>query len=389
MTIRPELQLKNSFTLFTLCIIAFAAFTSFSFLFPIIPLYAAELGAPVSQVGLIVAATAYVTAFFLVPMGMLSDKFGRRNLLVGSLVVFTLAPLLYPLATNPQQLILVRAIHGLAVAAFWPAATALVVDLTPESKRGEAIGWYTASPQLGLTAGPIAGGFFSDYFGSDAAFYCCSVISLVGLVLILSRFGAFFQKPVDDLAGGSSWSWMKQRLAFAGLLTSLFIASGLGTIVSYIPLYGKDLSITKAGAGLIITAIYASSALLQVPSGRLSDRVDRKLLLIGGLGLGAVAVSQFFFFYSLWQLIIVAVVFGISMGLAMPAIFAMIADLSPAGARGQSMAMVTCFYQVGFAAGPTVMGFVAEMTNFETMFLACAFSLIFGLLVIVGLMRAR
>jgi MFS family permease len=136
--------LKNSFTLITLYIVAFVGFAGFSFMFPVIPLYATELGASVSQVGVIVATISYVTAFFLIPFGMLSDRFGRQKLLVGGLAVFTLAPLLYPLANNPGQLILVRAIHGLAAAAFLPTAIALVVDLTPEAKRGEAIGWYTA-----------------------------------------------------------------------------------------------------------------------------------------------------------------------------------------------------------------------------------------------------
>src|SRR4030042_145953 len=115
-----KLRLKNSFTLITLYIVAFVGFAGFSFMFPVIPLYAAELGATVAEVGVIVATISYVTAFFLIPFGMLSDKFGRHKLLVGGLAVFTLAPLLYPLASNPEQLIWVRAIHGLAAAAFLP-----------------------------------------------------------------------------------------------------------------------------------------------------------------------------------------------------------------------------------------------------------------------------
>jgi len=353
------------------------------------PLYAAELGAPVSQVGLIVATASYFAAFLLIPFGMLSDKLGRRNLLVGGLVVFTLAPLLYPLAINPHQLILVRAIHGLAPAAFLPAAIALVVDLTPAAQRGEAIGWYTMSLQLGLMAGPITGGFVLGYFGFDAAFYSCSVVSFLGLVFALSRLGAAAQRPAAEPAGTSSWSWIKQTLVFAGLLTPLFAAVGSGTIAAYIPLYGKGFGITEASAGLIITAVYASSALLRAPAGRLSDKIGRKPMIICGLALSALAVGFISVYHSLWQLIIIAVFFGIGMGLVMPASLALIADLSSAGERGLAMAVPTCFFQVGLAVGATGMGFVAEISNFETMFLACASSLAFGLFVIWGLMRAR
>lgn len=382
--------MKNSFTLFTVYVVAFVGFTGFSFLFPVIPLYAAELGAPVSQVGLIVATISYVTAFFLIPFGMLSDRFGRHNLLVGGLAVFTLAPLLYPLASNPQQLILVRAVHGLAAAAFLPAAIALVVDLTPETNRGEAIGWYTASLQLGLMAGPITGGFLAGYFGFDAAFYGCSAVSLVGLVFILSRPGALIQRPATGSAeAGSSWRWLMQPLVVASLLVPLFIAVGSGTIASYIPLYGQGFGITEAGAGAIITAIYASSAVLRAPAGRLSDKVDRKLLLILGLGLSAVAVSLFSFFHGLSQFIIIGIIFGIGMGIAMPASLALTADFSSVRGRALFMAIPTCFFQIGLAAGPTAMGYVAEISDFETMFLACAASLAVGLFVILGLMRVR
>ena len=382
--------MKNSFTLITLYIVAFVGFAGFSFLFPVIPLYAAELGATVAEVGVIVATISYVTAFLLIPFGMLSDRFGRQKLLVGGLVIFTLAPLLYPLANNPEQLIWFRAIHGLAAAAFLPAAIALVIDLTPEAKRGEAIGWYTASLQLGLMAGPITGGFLAGEFGFNAAFYGCSAISLIGLVLAFSRLQAMAHRSVvTPVKASSSWRWLGQPLAIAVLLATLLVAVGSGTIGSYIPLYGREFGMTEADAGAIITAVYASSALLRAPVGRLADRIDRKILLIGGVALSAIAVSLFSFFHGLSQFIIIGIIFGIGMGIAMPASLVMAADFSSASGRALSMAIPTCFFQVGLAAGPTVMGYVAQMSSFETMFLACAASLAFGLFIMLGLMRAQ
>ena len=77
--------MRNSFTLVTLYIVAFVGFTGFSFLFPVIPLYAAELGADVAEVGVIAAMNAYVAAFLLIPFGLLSDRLGRHRLLGGGL----------------------------------------------------------------------------------------------------------------------------------------------------------------------------------------------------------------------------------------------------------------------------------------------------------------
>jgi MFS family permease len=382
--------LKTSFTLITLYIVAFVGFAGFSFMFPVIPLYAADLGATVAEVGIIVATISYVTAFLLIPFGMLSDRFGRHKLLVGGLVIFTLAPLLYPLANNPEQLIFFRAIHGLAAAAFLPTAIALVIDLTPETKRGEAIGWYSASLQLGLMAGPITGGFLASHFGFDAAFYGCSAISLVGLVLVFSRLQAMaHSSAVTPVKASSSWRWLGQPLAIAVMLATLLVAIGSGTIGGYIPLYGMLFGLNEADAGVIITAVYASSALLRAPTGRLADRIDRRILLIGGVALSAIAVSLFSFFHGLPQFIIIGIIFGIGMGIAMPASLVMAADFSSASGRALSMAIPTCSFQIGLAAGPTAMGYIAQMSSFETMFLACAGSLAFGLFIMLGLMRAQ
>jgi MFS family permease len=382
--------LKNSFTLITLYIVASVGFAGFSFLYPVIPLYAVELGASVSQVGVIVATISYVTAFFLIPFGMLSDRFGRQKLLLGGLVVFTLAPLLYPLASNPEQLILFRAIHGLAAAAFMPTAVALVIELTSEAKRGEAIGWYTASTQLGLMAGPITGGFLAGHFGFNAAFYGCSALSLIGLVLAFSRLRAIAHRPaVTPVEAISSWRWLGQPLAIAVLLATMLVSVGSGTIGSYIPLYGRDFGMTEVGAGAIITAVYGSSAVLRAPAGRLADRIDRRILLIGGVALSAIAVSLFSFFHGLSQFIIIGIIFGIGMGIAMTTSLVMAADFSSASGRALTMAISACFFQVGLAAGPTVMGYVAQVSGFKTMFLACAATLAIGLFIMLGLMRAQ
>jgi DHA1 family multidrug resistance protein-like MFS transporter len=386
------IRLKNSlaFTLITLYIVAFVGYSGFSFMFPVIPLYAADLGAPVSEVGIIVATLSYVTAFFLIPFGILSDKFGRPKILISGLTVFTLTPLLYPLAHSTSQLILVRAIHGLGAACFLPAAIALVVDLTPSNRRGTAIGWYTASLQLGLMAGPITGGFLTSRFGYNAAFYGCAAISFVGLALAFSRLRDIAQEPVaSPEVAVSPWKWLVHPLAIAVMLAPLLVALGSGTIGSYIPLYGLNFGMTEADAGAIITAVYASSALLRAPSGRLADRIDRKWLLGGGVGISAIAVSLFPFFHGLAQFIAIGIVFGIGMGLAMPASLAMAADFSSASGRALSMAIPTCSFQIGMAVGPTIMGFVANARGYETMFLSCAISLALGLIIMLGLMRAQ
>ncbi len=380
--------MKNTSSLFTLYIVAFVQCFSASFLYPVIPLYAAELGAPVSQVGLIVSTSSYVTALVMIPLSMLSDRFGRHKFLIAGLFMSSILPLLYPLATSPHQVIVIRIFHGLAQAAFIPVTFALAADLASAARRGESMGWFTMSLSLGFMAGPVVGGFVLNQLGFTIAFYGSSAIAALGLLFFLFRIGSISQSRARVSTIYSSLGWLRQRPAIAGIIAYMFIAFGMNTIIAYIPLYGKNYSITEAGAGLIVTTLFASSALFRGLAGRLSDKLGRKPVIICGLSVGAIGVATIAHFHGLSQIIAVVIFFGFGLALVSPSSLALVADLSP-DARGLSMGIMTCAYQVGLAVGPAAMGFVAEISNFETMFLACGACLACILLVIIGLLRAR
>jgi len=126
--------------LIVLCIVGWAATFSDSILFPVVPLYAADLGASVSQAGFIIAIYSYVTALLTIPSGRVSDKVGVSKAHApgpGDLVV---APLLYPVVTRPERLIWVRMFHGLAYAFFLPSAFAARCGFGSTGKAGRGDG---------------------------------------------------------------------------------------------------------------------------------------------------------------------------------------------------------------------------------------------------------
>jgi MFS family permease len=379
------------FTLATIYLVAFAGFTSFSWLFPVIHYYTASLGISVADTGFIVSLYSYVMAAGIIPIGILSDRLGRRQFLVSGLILSAIAPFLYPLAQDITALYLVRILHGLGGALFLPTALAIVADLSRQGEHGKTMGWYTASSQLGLMAGPVAGGYIVQQFGFTAAFYGCSALPLLALIFVATRMHAIPQKPAP-LIGTSTqtWKWLWHPGAIVSLLALVITAVASSTVSTFIPLYVRDFGINEAGAGMIITACYASSAALRIPSGALADRLGNAPMIIAGIFLSAIAIALIPSFHLLWPLAAVGLIYGLGMGLSMPASLSWLAHLSPADKRGFSKGLGSAAFQIGLAAGAPVMGVVVQYSGFTSMYLLTAASAaVSGVIMIVLVSTAK
>jgi len=380
---------SNYRALITLCLAGFAAIIGFGILFPVLPLYAEGMGASPAEVGLTVAGYSYVTAVALIPFGMLSDRVGHRRILIAGLLISSLAPLLYPLADNLTQLNLVRAFHGLASAMLLPAAVALVLNSVSPERCGEALGWFGMSTQSALVVGPALGGLLLSHYGFTASFYSCTVLSFLGLLLVLFRSKTIQAIAKTEAPTAGSFGWLKQPNVFAGLVAPFFFTMGSGTVLTFMPLYGEVLGITATEAGIIIAALYAGSALLRLPGGKLSDRIGRRPVILAGLAISGIAMISISFVGFFSGLIATAICYGVGMGLAMSAAYALVADLTSPNVRGLTMGLTTSFLHAGLAFGPTIMGVVASMSNYTTMFRICTSSLVLGLVVVFSLTQRQ
>jgi MFS family permease len=174
-----------------------------------------------------------------------------------------------------------------------------------------------------------------------------------------------------------------------GLSCAAFFTVGSVTIFTFMPLHSQGLGINATMAGIIIATVYICPASLEVSGGKLSGKIGRRAVILLGL------TSKFRhydldFFYELFSRLITAAIFyGVGMVIAMPAVYVLAADLPPLEMRGLSMGMSSSFLHGGLAFGPTIMGIVASMSNYATVFRACSLSLILGIIVVVSLTGKR
>ncbi len=137
-------------------------------------------------------STAYLVtaAMLLVPFGRFADIHGRKKIFLAGMVGYTIVSLLCGLATSETMLIALRALQGATDALMFATATALVVSAYPPSERGRAIGVNVAAVYGGLALGPFIGGFITQYLGWRSIFFFTAILGLLVIVLTIWKLRA-------------------------------------------------------------------------------------------------------------------------------------------------------------------------------------------------------
>jgi MFS family permease len=367
-----------------LYIAGFCGYAASSIVFPIIAPYAKNLGASEAEAGMIAGGFALVTALTMIPLGLISDRYGKFRMVFIGMILFIVAPFFYVIASNSFELLLARFFHGFAMAAFVPASNAMVIDLSPEEKKGEALGWIAAFTMFGYALGPIFGGFFADRFGFNATFYSCSIFALIGLFSIIWLKG---EKAEGRAIGKFDLDIFKRSGTWGALLTPFFATFGSAAIgIFAIPLYLPEFKIDLTVVGGVITLLFLSSAIVRVPAGKMADRFGRKPVIIAGLLIEALGI--FLFLYPSFRIIIIGtVMIGAGMGIANPAGFALLSDIIHPRMRGFAMGASSTSLQVGVFMGPSIMGYVAEISDFRSVFIISGIFTLISTLIVLVLIR--
>jgi len=150
----------------------FVSVTGVGIVVPLLPVYAYELGASGLYIGLVFGAFSLSRTFFLPYFGRLSDKKGRKPLIVAGLLAYALISIGFILSKNVETLIIMRFIQGISSAMLIPVIQAYVGDITPEGSEGMSMGMFNMSMFFGLSVGPLAGGMINEHFSLNTSFLC-------------------------------------------------------------------------------------------------------------------------------------------------------------------------------------------------------------------------
>ena len=171
-------------SIFALAIASGVLMTGFMMLLPLLPGYAEQLGFGEFDIGLLVAAFFIGRVLFQFPLGVLSDRIGRRGIMSGALLLFTISTTAYALTTEPRVMMSLRLLQGVASSGFVVGSQSYINDLTPTEFRGLANGIISSAINIGVIAGPLLGGVLSQLFNIQTPFIVGGILG--GLCFLLS-----------------------------------------------------------------------------------------------------------------------------------------------------------------------------------------------------------
>src|ERR1700730_12151022 len=332
---------------------------------PVLPIFAADLGAMPELIGVIVAASTITGVFFKLPSGALSDVLGRQRMMVLGAVFFAPPPFLYPFVHDPWSLLALRFVHGFATAIFSPVAAAYVAGLA-ETGRGARLGWFSSANDVGATGGPLVGGFVLYFTTSYSLTYL-----LVGALGVLTLLVVLLLPDVDRPAPAAKTfavraAEFRQGLGEVLRTPPIFVTAGIeavmylgyGAFLGFLPIYARKVGLNDAEIAIVLGAQLALAMVAKPITGRVSDRVGRIPVIIIRLLLCAAALPLIFRSESLTTFVLFAPLLGLGVGAVTPVTNALIADLASTRRLGAAMGVFGTIWDIGEAAGPMIAGFL-------------------------------
>jgi MFS family permease len=339
---------------------------------PVLPLFAKEFGVGIAVVGLTLAVFGLARLILNVPLGVLSDRYGRRLLLIGGPIVTAVGMVGSGLAPSIEALLAWRFIAGAGSSMYMTGAMVYLTDISNSENRARFIGTNQGALLIGTAIGPAAGGFIAEYWGLRAPFYVVGVAALFAALYAWARLpetrGLVALEGREDGHAAPRGAWLtmiRSRDFFAvGFVTLVIFLTRTGSRQTLVPLLGDDLGLSPGDLGAIFTGMSVINIVLLTPAALAADRFGRKRVIVPSMAAHAGGLVLYAMSDSVPIFLVASVALAVAASMAGPAPAAYAADLAPPEARGLAMGLYRTTGDIGFLVGPPLLGALADTTSF-------------------------
>ena len=343
---------------------------------PLMPLFAASLGAGELLVGAIVSVST-MTGMVLKPIfGWLSDRWGRRLWLLTGLVLFSGVPFLYSWVNTPEELFVLRLLHGLATAVFGPVTLAFVAEMAVSGKA-ERLGWFGMARSGSYLLAPLLGAWLLTWLDPATVF---TLIGFMSCLAFLPICIMDFSRPSHkrDLEQKKEF-WRAWKSALSAVMSNsrLWLAGTLEMLVylvtysikAFLPLYALfTADFNLLAVGLFFTVQEAAHLVIRPVGGRFGDRVGYLAAINTGYLVLVIGLSLLPYATAHVELLAIAVVIGAGQGLIFPSTVAFVSRCVDTRHLGAGMGFLGAVRNFGKVAGPLTAGALLTRMDYSQVF---------------------
>jgi DHA1 family multidrug resistance protein-like MFS transporter len=354
------MKFSKKLALFLLMFNLFLTFSGVGLVIPIMPTYLKTFGAAGQALGFIIALMAFAQFIFSPVAGNLSDRHGRKNLIIFGLIVNGLSQIAMGLSTELWMLYLCRFFTGVGSAFIIPPVMAYVADITTKEERGKAMGWIGAAISLGFMIGPGIGGFLSNvslhfpfYFAGGA-----TIVAAIMSFLILP-----YVKPVVQELNSKRDNLFKQmvlsfKTSYFVLLLVVFVFSfGISNFQSTLTMFlTYKFNYTPSDIAIVMTLGGFVGVIIQgFAIEKLFNLFGEMKIILFSLLMAAISLYGLLFVSEFYIILLVATIFATATTLIRPAVNTLISKTA-GKEQGYAAGMNNAYMSLGNMIGPALAG---------------------------------
>ena len=375
---KPKLWTKN---FISSAIANFLTFTTFYYLLVSLPIYALqELNSNESEVGLIVTfflIAAIITRPFA---GKWIERIGKYPIFLTAFLIVFASSFLYFIAQSITLLLIIRSIHGIGFGMATTATGAIVADLIPESRKGEGMGYYGLTLNLGMVAGPFLGLTIMHLGGTNQLFFVNALLNLVALIFVfLVRIPKeTVRQKAKHLESNKGIKSLFEVSAIPVSLIAGFFALAYSGIISFVSIYAKEIGLVEAASYFFV--VYAFVLLISRPfTGKWYDRYGANNIIYPSIILFAVGTYLLSIAPSLPLFLLSAALIGLGWGTIFPSLQTIAIEIAPADKRALATATYLSTFDFGFGIGSFLFGLATVKVGYSALYFYSSFFVLAGI----------
>jgi MFS family permease len=347
--------------------------SSLGSLLPTLPLYVQYIGGTKQQIGFVIGAFAIGLLLSRPWLGTMADTKSRKLVLMLGSLIAEIAAIAYLFTDSIPLLLLIRAFHGISIAAFTSGYSALVTDLSPEGRKGELIGYMSLVNPIGFAIGPALGGYVQSWLGYNPLFFMSSILALLALIYTSQVRELNFPKS-PKITGKlkissffTYWQMLWNTRVRIPALVLLLLGLVFGTFSTFMPLFLEETKV-NLNPGLFYSVAAIASFGIRLFTGKASDKYGRGIFITGGLICYTVAMMVLYIASNSYVFVLAALFQGAASGTVLPMMVTLMADRCEPHERGRLFSLCITGFDMGVAIAGPILGLVAELVGYRNMF---------------------